>query len=82
MAVVGAASMQTESAPQSLNRFYSRDPMHGLAEQFAGIAEAGRQEGVEIFSEPSKFFMTPSLKRQMKNFFVNESIPVYQLYFP
>ncbi len=73
MAVVGAASMQTESAPQSLNRFYSRDPMHGLAEQFAGIAEAGRQEGVEIFSEPSKFFMTPSLKRQMKNFFVNES---------
>ena len=76
MAVVGSAEMmQTNTAtPETLDRFYSKDPMYGLAEQFANIANASRlQESVDIFSEPSKFFMTPSLKHQMKQFFISES---------
>ena len=31
MAVVGNAAQQTPTASQSLDRFYSKDPMHGLA---------------------------------------------------
>ena len=82
MAVVGNAAQQTPTASQSLDRFYSKDPMHGLAEQFAQVAQAGLSESVDIYSEPSKFFMTPALKHQMKNMFVQESFdkndPEYQ----
>lgn len=74
MAVVGTVIGQTPAdSAATLDRFYNRDTMHGLAEQFADIAKAGLTEQVDVFSEPSKFFMTPALKHQMKNFFVNES---------
>ena len=67
-------SNQAEITPDVLERFYTQDPMHKLAEQFADVINAGlHEEAVDIFGEPSKFFMTPSLKSQMKDFFLNES---------
>ena len=74
MAISGiAVGNQSEITPEVLDRFYAQDDMHGLAEQFADVAKAGLSESVDIFGEPSKFFMTPSLKNQMKNFFINET---------
>lgn len=73
MAVVGTVVGQRDGDAGTLDRFYSRDGMHGLAEQFAQVAKAGLNESVDVFSEPSKFFMVPALKNQMKNLFVNES---------
>ena len=73
MAVVGTVVGQRDADASTLDRFYSRDGMHGLAEQFAQVAKAGLNESVDVFSEPSKFFMVPALKNQMKNLFVNES---------
>ena len=67
MAISGiAVGNQSEITPEVLDRFYAQDDMHGLAEQFADVARAGLTESVDIFGEPSKFFMTPSLKNQMK----------------
>lgn len=84
MAVINHTNLinnQTEITPELLDRFYTPDPMHGLAEQFSDIAHAGLNEAVDLFGEPSKFFMTPGLKNQMKNFFMQESFdpadPIY-----
>ena len=74
MAIVGnVVDTKAEMNPDLLNRFYTQDNMHGLAEQFAAVAQCGLDESVDIFGEPSKFFMTPSLKNQMKDFFISES---------
>ena len=74
MAIAGIpVSTSTEMTPEVLDRFYTQDPMHGLAEQFSYVATTGLEESVDLFGEPSKFFMTPSLKQQMKNFFITES---------
>ena len=83
MAIVGnVVETQAQMSPDLLDRFYTKDEMHGLAEQFADVAKCGLNEAVDIFGEPSKFFMTPSLKTQMKNFFINESFdprdPIYE----
>lgn len=73
MAVVGSSS--TNDMAKVL-RGYEKNPMHKLAEEFSNIARAGLNEQVDIFSEPSKFFMTGSLSNQMKNWFINESYDV------
>lgn len=82
MAIVGnPVETSTQMTPELLDRFYTRDDMHGLAEQFTEIAQSGLEESVDIFGEPLKFFMTPTLKSQMKHFFMNESYdardPIY-----
>ena len=74
MAVVGMpVGNDVKVTPEVLDRFYSQNEMHGLAEQFQAVAKAGLEESVDVFNEPNKFFMTPALKSQMKSFFVNES---------
>ena len=74
MAIAGiAVGNTTEMTPEFLDRTYGKSDMHGLAEQFADIAKTALDESVNLFEEPSKFFMTPALKAQMKDFFVNES---------
>ena len=74
MAVVGMpVGNDVKVTPEVLDRFYSQNEMHGLAEQFQAVAQAGLEESVDVFNEPNKFFMTPALKSQMKSFFVNES---------
>lgn len=74
MAVAGIAiGNDTKMTPEVLDRFYNRSDMRGLAEQFADVAKSGLDEAVDLFGEPSKFFMTPALKSQMKSFFVQES---------
>ena len=74
MAIVGnVVDTKAEMNPDLLNRFYTQDSMHGLAEKFADVARCGLDESIDIFGEPSKFFMTPSLKNQMKDFFISES---------
>ena len=71
MAVVGSSN---SDGMQTVLRGYEKNPMHKLAEQFSDIANAGRlDEQVDIFSEPSKFFMTNILNNKMKNWFVQES---------
>lgn len=72
MAVVGSSN--TDNGMQVVLRGYEKNPMHKLAEQFSDIANAGRlDEQVDIFSEPSKFFMTNMLNNKMRNWFVQES---------
>lgn len=74
MALVGTpVGQQTVVTEEQLERFYSKNVMRPLAEQFLGVVKAGLNEQVDIFSEPSKFFMNPGLKHQMKNMFINES---------
>lgn len=73
MAVVGSSSTNDM---EKVLRGYEKNPMHKLAEEFKGIASAGLTEQVDIFSEPSKFFMTGSLSNQMKNWFLRETYDV------
>lgn len=72
MAVIGNAS-STAKGLQTVLRGYEKNPMHKLAEQFSDLAQAGLSENVDIFSEPSKYFMTGTLSNNMKDWFVNES---------
>ena len=74
MPVVG--TRRSEETAQIL-RNYEKDPMHGLSEQFLDVATGVLNEnGLDIFSEPSKYFMHESAKEQMRNFFVENSYDV------
>ena len=70
MAVVGKPQ---NANMQEVLRNYDHDPMRDLAKQFSEISRAGLTEGVEIFSEPRKFFMRSNLNNSMRNFFIKES---------
>ena len=84
MAIAGNPVVtQTEMSPDLLDRFYTQDSMHKLAEEFLEVAKVGVNEAaIDVFGEPSKFFMSPTLKHQMKNFFIRETFdpsdPAYQ----
>ena len=70
MAVVGQnQAMQLKE----ILRSYDNDPVRGIAEQFANIAKSGLNEGVDLFSEPVKFFSKSTLGNEMKNFFLKEA---------
>lgn len=73
MAISGNVVDTQPDSPNLLDRFYTQDDMHGLAEQFAAVAQSGLDEAIDLFGEPSKFFLTPSLKNQMREFFISES---------
>ena len=70
MGVVG--QNQTTQLKEIL-RSYDNDPVRGIAEQFSQIARTGLDEGVDLFSEPVKFFSRSNLGNQMKNFFLKEA---------
>ena len=58
---------------QKINRNYANDNMHAVAEEFLNVARGALQEsGVDIFTEPQKFFMHNSTKNDLKQFFMNE----------
>ena len=58
---------------QKINRNYANDDMHAVAEEFLNVARGALQEsGVDIFTEPQKFFMHNSTKNDLKQFFMNE----------
>ena len=70
MAVVGTDKKQQNS---EVLRSYNKNPLHGLAEQFTDIAKAGLNEGVDFYSDPSRFFQNPTLSNQMKKFFIESA---------
>ena len=57
-----------------INRGYASDSMHPLAEQFTDIVTGALNEnGLDIYSEPSKFFMHDSTKDSLRRMFVENS---------
>lgn len=75
MAVVGGnLTKTTVNSGSDPLRFYEKDEMHGLAEQFSRIAQSSlNEEGIDVFSEPSKFFTFDSTQREMKKFFMENT---------
>lgn len=71
MPVVG--TRKSEANAQIL-RQYEKDPMHALSEQFLNVASGVLNEnGLDIFSEPSKYFMHESSREELRNFFIENS---------
>lgn len=67
----------TRANAQQAARGYANDSMHALAEQFIDIASGAlNEQGLDIFSEPSKFFMHQGTKEEMKRFFIENSYDV------
>ena len=57
-----------------INRGYASDSMHALAEQFTDIVTGALNEsGLDIYSEPSKFFMHDSTKDSLRRMFIENS---------
>lgn len=57
-----------------INRGYASDSMHALAEQFTDIVSGALDEsGLDIYSEPSKFFMHDSTKDSLRRMFIENS---------
>ena len=70
---MGVVGQNQATQLKEILRSYDNDPVRGIAEQFSQIARTGLDEGVDLFSEPVKFFSRSNLGNQMKNFFLKEA---------
>lgn len=57
----------------SILRGYEKDKMYGLAKDFLQVANAGLDEGYDIYSEPQKFINEASLRNSMEQFFLENT---------
>lgn len=73
---MGVVGQNQATQLKEVLRSYDNDPVRGLAEQFRNLAKAGLNEGVDIYSEPVKFFSKPTLGNEMKKFFLKEAFDV------
>lgn len=79
MALVGNPMMEERNR---ILRNYEKNEFHKLAEAVNEVASFGRRTGLDMYTEPNKFFMQRNLLNEMKSLFVDDSYdpkdPMYE----
>ena len=70
MALVGNPLLEEQNR---ILRNYEKNELHKLAEAVREIANNGREVGLDMFNEPSKFFMQRNLLNEMRKLFTEDS---------